>query len=48
MLRSRIIKLERQMAARNNTVTMVFVDDVSTLTAEQIDSPNTIYVYLEI
>ncbi len=44
----RIRKLERLLAAKNNTTKMMWIDSPGGLTQEQIDSKNEIYVYLEI
>lgn len=44
----RVLKLEKRFKAVTGKLTMIFVDDVKSLTQEQIDSPSTIYVYLEI
>ena len=44
----RIRKLELLNAAKNNKVTMLWIDSLDDLTQEQIDSKNAIYVYLEI
>jgi hypothetical protein len=44
----RIRKLERLQQAKNNILTMIWIDSSDELTQEQIDSKNAIYVYLEI
>ncbi len=47
-VRERIEKLERLSALKNKVVQMFWVEDVTALTQDQIDSSNQIYVYLEI
>ncbi len=44
----RLRKLERLNAAKNNKITMIWIESPKELTQEQIDSKNLIFVYLEI
>lgn len=44
----RVRKLELLNRAKNNKITMIWVEDRASLTQAQIDSKNEIYVYLEI
>ena len=45
--RDTVRKYQKLIREMNNKTTLVWVDDVSTLTKEQIEDSATIYLYLE-
>ena len=45
---ARIRKLEKLNAAKNNVVTMLWIDSPSELSMEQLESKTALYLYLEI
>ncbi len=47
-LSMRIRKLELLNVAKNNKTTMIWIEDISSLTSMQLESRSEIYIYLEI